>query len=50
MPPTDRDDHTHLHGRDVRKTAEYGRQTFAAEIIETPDTVRVELLERSRVA
>ena len=35
MPPTYRYDHMHLRSRDVKKTAEYYRDVFDAEIIES---------------
>lgn len=35
MPPTYRYDHMHLRSRDVKKTAEYYRQMFDAEIVES---------------
>ena len=35
MPPTYRYDHMHLRSRDVRKTAEYYRDVFDAEIVES---------------
>ena len=35
MPPTYRYDHMHVRSRDVRKTAEYYRDVFDAEIVES---------------
>ena len=35
MPPTYRYDHMHVRSRDVKKTAEYYRDIFDAEIIES---------------
>ena len=35
MPPTYRYDHMHVRSRDVRKTAEYYRDMFDAEIVES---------------
>ena len=35
MPTTYRYDHMHLRSRDVKKTAEYYRQMFDAEIVES---------------
>ena len=35
MPPVYRYDHMHLRSRDVKKTAEYYRQMFDAEIVES---------------
>jgi lactoylglutathione lyase len=35
MPPTYRYDHMHLRSRDVKKTAEYYRDVFDAEIVES---------------
>jgi catechol 2,3-dioxygenase-like lactoylglutathione lyase family enzyme len=35
MPPIYRYDHMHLRSRDVRKTAEYYRNMFDAEIVES---------------
>ena len=35
MPPTYRYDHMHVRSRDVKKTAEYYRDMFDAEIVES---------------
>ena len=35
MPTTYRYDHMHLRSRDVKKTAEYYRRMFDAEIVES---------------
>ena len=35
MPPTYRYDHMHVRSRDVRKTAEWYRDVFDAEIVES---------------
>ena len=35
MPPSYRYDHMHLRSRDVKKTAEYYRDTFDAKIVES---------------
>jgi catechol 2,3-dioxygenase-like lactoylglutathione lyase family enzyme len=35
MPPTYRYDHMHVRSRDVKKTAEYYRDVFDAEIVES---------------